>query len=436
MFTEAAIPFPWRQRGTRLAACSGREFLCGLRRWNSSCNTLREPQQATVRQLLTMRGRKKSSKEAELQRDDDVTKAASGREPTAAAAAAAEGSEQAAASDAAGVLRDMPAVLRERPHWYLVQTVPGLEDNVRITLEAKVRNTPSMTDKITQVIVPKLKAMQLSAGGERVEFEEKVFPCYVMVEMVLNEETWEFVRSTAYVVQFVGRDRARRSRAGGVVGGRGLVQPQPLSESEVRRIFDQISVGSSIVSQELKIQAGDFVRVRQGNLAGHEGVVASVSPGRGKLTVNLRWLNRDVPTEFGLEEVEKLDRKFVDLPAPPPDEESEAEPSEESAATKIPRTVRRVLPEDRVEALEALARLDYDWRMLVAMERLDRVPMQALRQYCRAYGLGASGRKVALIERVRQHVIEAIRKEEEQEEQEQVAENPPTPKEHSETVRE
>jgi transcriptional antiterminator NusG len=281
-----------------------------------------------------------------------------------------------------------------------------------MTIEAKVRNTPSMHDKIPQVVVPKLKAMQLSPGGERVEVEEKVFPCYVMVQMILNEETWEFVRSTAYVVQFVGRDRARRGRMGAVMGGRGLVQPQPLSPSEVQRIFHQIQAGSSMMSEELAIQAGDHVRVQRGNLAGHEGVVASVSPVRGKLTVNLRWLNRDVPTEFRFDEVIKIKRKPIDLP-PPPSQESTASTVPESGGAAAVRSSRRIPPEERLLALEALSRLDYDWRMLVAMERLDRVPMQALRQYCRAYGLGASGRKVALIERVREHIIETIRLEEE-----------------------
>ncbi|KAK4529596.1 hypothetical protein CCYA_CCYA02G0453 [Cyanidiococcus yangmingshanensis] len=312
----------------------------------------------------------------------------------------------------AGVTLDLPSILREKPHWYLVQTVPGLEDNVRMTLEAKVRNTPSMNDKILQVLVPKLKAMQLSPGGERVEFEEKVFPSYVMVQMILNEETWEFVRSTAYVVQFVGRDRARRTRMGALVGGRGLVQPLPLTETEVQRIFEQILKGSKMLTQELDIQAGDHVRVQKGNLTGHEGVVASVSPVRGKLTVNLRWLGRDVPTEFRFEEVAKIKRKSMDLPAPPSLDDITLSASETSGSG-AQRSLRRIPPEERLEALEALSRLDYDWPLLVAMERLDRVPMQALRQYCRAYGLGASGRKVVLMERVREHVIELIRQKEE-----------------------
>ena len=277
------------------------------------------------------------------------------------------------------------------PRWYMVQTTPGLEDNVVMTLEAKLKNTPTVANLILDALVPKVKVMHLTRSGERSERYEKLFPGYVMVNMILQDASWHFVRSTSYVVQFVGADRLRRTSSGSISGNRGIVQPRALSRAEVSRILQRINEGATIQTTELNFQAGDLVRVVRGSYAGREGVVTELSPGRGKAVIHLRFLGREIPTEVSIAEVEKTDTDSRAIQAT-----AEQQPRSGSG--------RRVTEENRHESLEALNRLGYDWRAVAGRGGLHRMPAAALRQYCRAHGLNVAGRKNVLAERVRQHL--------------------------------
>ncbi|QOV24186.1 transcription termination/antitermination protein NusG [Anabaenopsis elenkinii] len=181
--------------------------------------------------------------------------------------------------------------------WYAVQVASGCEKRVKTNLEQRIQ-TFDVSDKIIQVEIPQTPAVKIRKDGSRQQTEEKVFPGYVLVRMIMEDDTWQVVRNTSHVINFVG---AEQKRGGG--RSRGHVKPVPLGPSEVERIFKQTSEQEPIV--KIDMAAGDKIVVLSGPFKDFEGEVIEVSPERSKLKALLSIFGRDTPVELEFNQVEK-----------------------------------------------------------------------------------------------------------------------------------
>ncbi|WYL95562.1 MAG: transcription termination/antitermination protein NusG [Gloeotrichia echinulata IR180] len=188
------------------------------------------------------------------------------------------------------------AALKEA-RWYAVQVASGCEKRVKTNLEQRIQ-TFDVADRIIQVEIPHTPAMKIRKDGSRQHTEEKVFPGYVLVRMILSDDTWQVVRNTSHVINFVGAEQKR-----GTGKGRGHVKPVPLGHSEVERIFKQTSEQEPVL--KIDMVAGDKIMVLSGPFKDFEGEVIEVSPERSKLKALLSIFGRDTPVELEFNQVEK-----------------------------------------------------------------------------------------------------------------------------------
>ena len=185
----------------------------------------------------------------------------------------------------------------QKARWYAVQVASGCEKRVKADLERRVK-TFDVLERIPQVEIPQTPAVKIRKDGSRQHTEEKVFPGYVLVKMVMDDDTWQVVKNTSHVINFVGAEQKK-----GVGRGRGHVRPLPLSFSEVERIFKQTTEQEPVVKFDMA--AGDKIMVLSGPFKDFEGEVVEVSPERSKLKALLSIFGRDTPVELELNQVEK-----------------------------------------------------------------------------------------------------------------------------------
>lgn len=184
-----------------------------------------------------------------------------------------------------------------KSRWYAVQVASGCEKRVKANLEQRVQ-TLDVSNRILQVEIPQRTAVQFRKGGKPQQMTEKVFPGYVIVRMVMDDETWQVVKNTPNVINFVGAEQKRRYGR-----GRGHVKPLPLSHSEVERIFKQTQEEKPLV--KIDMAAGDKILVLSGPFKDFEGEVIEVSPERSKLKALLSIFGRDTPVELEFNQVQK-----------------------------------------------------------------------------------------------------------------------------------
>jgi transcriptional antiterminator NusG len=183
------------------------------------------------------------------------------------------------------------------PHWYAVQVASGCEKRVKANLEQRVQ-TLDVADRILRVQIPQTPTIKIRKDGSRSTNEEKVFPGYVLIEMVMDDDAWQVVKNTPHVINFVGAEQKRRFGR-----GRGHVKPLPLSLGEVERIFQQAEEQDLVVKIDMAI--GDKILVLAGPFKDFEGQVIEVSPERGKLKALLSIFGRDTPVELEFNQVQK-----------------------------------------------------------------------------------------------------------------------------------
>jgi len=172
--------------------------------------------------------------------------------------------------------------------WYIVHTYSGFENKVKQSLEEKVKKL-GLEDHIGEVIVPTEKVVEL-VKGERRTTTRKFYPGYIMVQMVLNDETWHVVRATPKVTGFLGaQDR-----------------PIPLSDGEAEKIIDQMAEGAIKPKPKFSFDQGDEVRVIDGPFSNFNGVVEDVNPDKGKLRVLISIFGRATPVELEFVQVSKV----------------------------------------------------------------------------------------------------------------------------------
>ncbi|NJL01535.1 MAG: transcription termination/antitermination protein NusG [Spirulinaceae cyanobacterium SM2_1_0] len=184
-----------------------------------------------------------------------------------------------------------------RPHWYAVQVASGCEKRVKANLEQRV-HTLDVADRILQVEIPQTPIMKVRKDGSRTHGEEKVFPGYVLVQMLMDDDAWQAVKNTPNVINFVGAEQKRATGR-----GRGHVKPMPLSLSEVERIFKQARESEPAIKIDMAV--GDRIMVLSGPFKDFEGEVIEVSPERSKLKALLSIFGRDTPVELEFNQVEK-----------------------------------------------------------------------------------------------------------------------------------
>ncbi len=170
----------------------------------------------------------------------------------------------------------------EKPTWYVVHTYSGYENKVMANLEKSVQNR-GLQDVILEIKVPVEDTIEIKDGKKKV-VTRKIFPGYVMVKMIMNDDSWYVVRNTRGVTGFVGPGS----------------KPVPLSDEEVRKM------GVEYVPIILDIEVGQTVKVTSGPLENFIGVVDAVDTDRQKLTVSVSMFGRETPVELDFIQVLKV----------------------------------------------------------------------------------------------------------------------------------
>ena len=170
--------------------------------------------------------------------------------------------------------------------WYAIHTYAGYENAVARNLKQRIESL-GMEAKIFNVIVPTEKKIKVKAG-KRVEEEEKIYPGYVLVEMIVTDDSWYVVRNTPRVTGFVG--------AG--------VSPVPLDPKEVESLFARMN--KSDTQHTIDLGVGDLVKVADGPFKDFEGKVSEVDTQRGKIKVLVSMFGRETPVELDFLQVKKV----------------------------------------------------------------------------------------------------------------------------------
>jgi transcriptional antiterminator NusG len=186
-----------------------------------------------------------------------------------------------------------PAEAEDR-HWYAVHTYSGYENKVKTHLEARVQAL-GLKDKISRVVVAMEEETEIK-NGQRRTVQRKVFPGYVLVEMIMTEETWHVVRNTPGVTSFVG--------AGGGPGN--MIRPVPLQDSEMRTILKQAAKTEEKPKAKISYAVGQHVRVIDGPFTDFIGTVSEIQPDRNKVVVVVTFFGRETPVTLDFLQVEKV----------------------------------------------------------------------------------------------------------------------------------
>jgi transcription termination/antitermination protein NusG len=177
----------------------------------------------------------------------------------------------------------------EKRAWYAIHTYSGYENKVRSHLEARIASM-DMRNKIFRVIVPMEEEVEIK-GGQRRTVQRKVFPGYVLVEMIMSDEAWYVVRNTPGVTSFVG--------------GSGI-RPVPLQEHEIRSILKQVTQETEKPKAKVSFSKGQSVRVIDGPFTEFIGTVNDINLDRNKVTVLVSFFGRETPVVLDFLQVEKV----------------------------------------------------------------------------------------------------------------------------------
>jgi transcriptional antiterminator NusG len=170
--------------------------------------------------------------------------------------------------------------------WYAVHTYSGHENKVKTNIERRAESM-NLKDKIFRILVP-TEAELRTRGGKRQEVQRKVFPGYVLIEMILDDTTWYLVKSTTGVTGFVSSGN----------------KPVPLQEKEVQSILEAIEAPDR--KPKVKWSKDDVVRVVAGPFADFTGKIEEVNVQKEKLRVLISIFGRDTPVELDFSQVERL----------------------------------------------------------------------------------------------------------------------------------
>jgi transcription termination/antitermination protein NusG len=177
-------------------------------------------------------------------------------------------------------------ILPQERNWYVLHTYSGYEDAVAKNLKQRIESL-GMEDKIFNVIVPKEKKIKIKDGKRKVT-EEKIYPGYVLVEMVVTDDSWYVVRNTPNVTGFVGSGTT----------------PVPVSKAEIDILKKRMGVEEP--QYKIEVKAGDLVKIVDGPFKDFDGKVSEVDEERGKLKVLVNMFGRDTPVELDSLQIKKV----------------------------------------------------------------------------------------------------------------------------------
>lgn len=167
-------------------------------------------------------------------------------------------------------------------HWYVAHTYSGYENKVKMDIEKTIENR-NLQDQIFEVSVPMLNVVEEKEGKQETK-QKKMFPAYVLINMIMNDDTWYVVRNTRGVTGFVGPGS----------------KPVPLTDAEME------SMGLKVDAPNVLFNIGDTVEVKSGVWEGSTGIVRQIDHKNRMVTINVNIFGRETPTEMSFDDVEVL----------------------------------------------------------------------------------------------------------------------------------
>jgi len=180
----------------------------------------------------------------------------------------------------------MAKQVQQGKNWYVLHTYAGYEEAVARNLKQRIESM-NMEDKIFNVLVPTEKKIKIKSGKRQI-IEEKVYPGYVLVEMIVTDDSWYVVRNTPRVTGFIG--------AGTV--------PTPISEEEIKSL--QKRMGVEEPKYKIDVTKGDLVKITDGPFKDYEGKISEIDEKRGKIKVLVSIFGRETPVELDFLQIKKL----------------------------------------------------------------------------------------------------------------------------------
>lgn len=177
-------------------------------------------------------------------------------------------------------------VATDKKQWYAIHTYSGYEDNVMRNLKQRVESL-GYDDKIFEVLVPKEKKIKIK-GGKREIVEEKIYPGYVLVQMIVTDDSWYVVRNTPNVTGFIGAGTT----------------PTPLSKEEIDLLIKRMGVEEP--KYKIDVREGDNVKIIDGPFKDFDGKIAEVDAERGRIKVLVSIFGRETPVELDFLQIRKL----------------------------------------------------------------------------------------------------------------------------------
>ncbi len=175
---------------------------------------------------------------------------------------------------------------QQTKRWYAIHTYSGYEENVSRNLKQRIESM-DMSDKIFNVLIPTEKKIRIKNGKRKV-IEEKIFPGYVLVEMIVTDDSWYVVRNTPNVTGFIGSGTT----------------PTPIAESEINEL--QKRMGIQEPKYQIDVTPGTPVKIIDGPFKDFEGKVAEVDEARGKIKALVSMFGRETPVELDSLQIQKL----------------------------------------------------------------------------------------------------------------------------------
>lgn len=172
--------------------------------------------------------------------------------------------------------------------WYVVHTYSGFENKAKLALEERIKSLKKESF-FAEIIVPEENVVELVKGQKKTT-KRRFFPGYILVKMILTDETWHIVKETPKITGFVG-DKVR---------------PVPVAESEVQKMTNRIAEGQMKPKHKISFSEGETVRVIDGPFSNFSGVVEDVNQDKGKLKVLVSIFGRSTPVELDFIQVEKI----------------------------------------------------------------------------------------------------------------------------------
>ena len=171
-------------------------------------------------------------------------------------------------------------------HWYVIHTYSGFEEQVRDSLKQRVESL-NLESKIFDIIVPKEKQIEIKNGKRKV-VERRIFPGYVMIDMIVDDESWFVVRNTPNVTGFIGMG----------------IRPTPMSGLELKNVMKRVSAEEPQFDVDLKI--GDLVKVTDGPLKNFEAKIIEIDENRGRVKMLISMFGRETPATLDFLQVKKV----------------------------------------------------------------------------------------------------------------------------------